>query len=136
MDEMVTKNTTTNRLFIQDKKGWNNMKNPNGCGSITKLSGKRRKPWRVQKTAGWEYVDCTEKVWLDKRTKKIVENPTDEQIFLKQVIQKPKVVHNPSIEQLMNKTVKLHRLYIELGCYATKQEAMSALVHYNEDHLT
>ena len=109
------------------------MKNPNGCGSITKLSGKRRKPWRVQKTAGWEYVDCTEKVWIDKRTKKIVENPTDEQIFLKQVIQKPKVVHNPSIEQLMNKTVKLHRLYIELGCYATKQEAMSALVHYNED---
>lgn len=109
------------------------MKNPNGCGSITKLSGKRRKPWRVQKTAGWEYVDCTEKVWIDKKTKKIVENPTDEQIYLKQVIQKPKVVQNPSMEQIMNKRVKLHRLYIEIGCYATKQEAMSALVHYNED---
>ena len=42
------------------------MKNPNGWGSITKLSGNRRKPWRVQKTDGWEYVDCIEKEWIDK----------------------------------------------------------------------
>lgn len=29
------------------------MKLPNGYGGITKLSGKRRKPWRVRKTRGW-----------------------------------------------------------------------------------
>lgn len=30
------------------------MKNPNGYGSIRKLSGKRRRPWMVQVTTGWE----------------------------------------------------------------------------------
>jgi integrase len=29
------------------------MKNPNGFGSVHKLSGNRRNPWRVRKTAGW-----------------------------------------------------------------------------------
>ncbi len=33
------------------------MKNPNGYGGITKLSGNRRNPWRVRKTDGWEIVD-------------------------------------------------------------------------------
>lgn len=33
------------------------MKLPNGYGSITKLSGNRRNPWRVRKTDGWELVD-------------------------------------------------------------------------------
>lgn len=33
------------------------MKLPNGYGSIHKLSGNRRKPWRVRKTDGWEIVD-------------------------------------------------------------------------------
>ena len=30
------------------------MKLPNGTGSVHKLSGKRRNPWRVRKTDGWE----------------------------------------------------------------------------------
>lgn len=30
------------------------MKNPNGSGTVTKMSGKRRKKWRVVKTIGWE----------------------------------------------------------------------------------
>jgi len=38
------------------------MKMPNGYGSITKLSGKRRKPWRVRKTAGWELDAKTQKL--------------------------------------------------------------------------
>lgn len=29
------------------------MRNPNGYGSVYKLSGKRRKPWAVRKTTGW-----------------------------------------------------------------------------------
>lgn len=33
------------------------MKLPNGYGSISKLSGNRRKPYRVRKTDGWEIVD-------------------------------------------------------------------------------
>ena len=32
------------------------MKLPNGYGSIHKLSGVRRKPWRARKTDGWEIV--------------------------------------------------------------------------------
>lgn len=31
------------------------MRNPNSFGSIVKLSGKRRKPWAVRITVGWEY---------------------------------------------------------------------------------
>ena len=31
------------------------MKLPNGYGSVHKLSGKRRKPWRVRISAGYSY---------------------------------------------------------------------------------
>lgn len=37
------------------------MKLPNGYGSIYKLSGKRRKPWAVQKTVGWTIDPETKK---------------------------------------------------------------------------
>ena len=30
------------------------MKNPNGTGTVTKLSGKRRKPWVVKVTVGFD----------------------------------------------------------------------------------
>lgn len=33
------------------------MRLPNGYGSVYKLSGKRRKPWIVRKTIGWEVCD-------------------------------------------------------------------------------
>lgn len=33
------------------------MRNPSGYGGITKLSGKRRRPWRVRITVGWEKDD-------------------------------------------------------------------------------
>lgn len=36
------------------------VKLPNGYGSITKLSGKRRKPWMVRVSSGWE-IDLTAK---------------------------------------------------------------------------
>ena len=36
------------------------MRNANGYGSIYKLSGKRRKPWVVRITTGWEIVDNRE----------------------------------------------------------------------------
>lgn len=37
------------------------MKLPNGFGNVSKLSGKRRKPWRARKTTGWEIDPETEK---------------------------------------------------------------------------
>lgn len=37
-----------------------NIKLPNGFGSIQKLSGNRRKPWRARKTKGWEIIDQDE----------------------------------------------------------------------------
>lgn len=33
------------------------MRNPNSYGAVLKLSGKRRKPWAVRITTGWEYSD-------------------------------------------------------------------------------
>lgn len=37
------------------------MKLPNGYGSVTKLSGKRRKPWIARVTTGWEYDEENDK---------------------------------------------------------------------------
>ena len=37
------------------------MRLPNGTGSITKMSGNRRRPWRVRVTVGWELDEQTEK---------------------------------------------------------------------------
>ncbi len=81
------------------------MKLPNGYGAVNKLSGKRRKPWQVRKTDGWEYVD--------KETKQIVQHPTQEQV--------------------LNQTVSLKRKYIIVGYYKTKQDALQALARYNDD---
>lgn len=38
------------------------MRLPNGYGGITKISGARRKPWRVRITSGWEIDESTGKV--------------------------------------------------------------------------
>lgn len=37
------------------------MKLPNGYGSVVKLSGKRRKPYIIRKTAGWHYNKSKDK---------------------------------------------------------------------------
>lgn len=59
------------------------MRNPNGYGSVHKLSGNRRKPWRVRVTKGW----------------------TDD-----------------------NK-----QIFINIGYYATRNEAMIVLANYNKN---
>lgn len=41
------------------------MKLPNGYGSVTKLSGKRRKPYIVRKTKGWRYDAVKDKMVQD-----------------------------------------------------------------------
>lgn len=64
------------------------VKQPNSYGSVHKLSGKRRNPWRVRKTKGWI---------LDEGTGK-------------------------SKQQFIN-----------IGYYATRQEALQALADYNND---
>ena len=64
------------------------MKLPNGYGNISKMSGKRRNPWRVRKTA--------------------------------------KGVFDPV-------TGKAKQLYITVGYYATKAEALQALSDFNKD---
>lgn len=38
------------------------MRLPNGFGNISKLSGKRRNPWRARKTVGWEFDEKTKKL--------------------------------------------------------------------------
>lgn len=44
------------------------MKNPNGYGSVKKLSGKRRKPWHVQKTINYRVDVITKKVVQERIT--------------------------------------------------------------------
>lgn len=38
------------------------MKLPNGFGNVSKLPGKRRKPWRARKTSGWEVDEINQTV--------------------------------------------------------------------------
>lgn len=88
------------------------MKNPNGWGSITKLSGNRRKPWRVRKTDGWKTFDrLTNEV--------IVKIPDDCDPF----------------ERLSDGKMRFtnKQVYVNIGYYATRQEAMTALSDYNKD---
>ena len=37
------------------------MRLPNGFGNVSKLSGKRRNPWRARKTSGWVIDEKTKK---------------------------------------------------------------------------
>lgn len=37
------------------------MRLPNGYGGVTKLSGRRRKPYMVRKTIGWHIDEKTDK---------------------------------------------------------------------------
>lgn len=61
------------------------MRNPNGWGSVHKLPGNRRRPWRARITAGWD----------------------------------------------MDENGKPKQIYKTIGCYATREEAMTALADYN-----
>lgn len=79
------------------------MKQPNGFGSVHKLSGNRRKPWRARKTEGWEYVD--------KITGKPVQVNSDTDL----------------------NTIKQKQKYITIGYFETRKEALEALVLYNKD---
>lgn len=79
------------------------MKLPNGFGSVHKLSGNRRKPWRARKTIGWEYVD--------KATGKPV-----------------KVNSDTNLNDIRQK-----QLYVTVGYYETRKQAYEALALYNSD---
>lgn len=79
------------------------MKLPNGFGSVHKLPGNRRNPFRARKTNGWKYVD--------KETGKDVKLKEDTDLL----------------------TVKCVQTYVTIGYYATKKEALQALAAYNQD---
>lgn len=64
------------------------MRLPNGFGNVSKLSGKRRNPWRARKTSGWI---------------------------------------------LDSETQKLKQIYITIGYFPTRQEALQALSDYNKN---
>lgn len=48
-------------IILQKTKNKRNdyMRNPNGFGSISKMTGNRRRPWRVRITVGWEINEAT-----------------------------------------------------------------------------
>ena len=64
------------------------MKNPNGFGSISKLGGNRRKPYRARITKGWEFN---------------------------------------------KETGKKKQIYVTIGYFASRKEAMMALSKYHSD---
>lgn len=81
------------------------MKLPNGYGSVTKLSGNRRKPFRVRKTVGWKLVDTLTGKEIDKKDK----------------------------DALMSGHIKEVQVYKTIGYYSSRTEALQALAEYNAD---
>lgn len=79
------------------------MRLPSGYGSVHKLTGKRRCPWRVRITTGW--------IWVDKETGEEVT-----------------VTKNTDMTKIKEKQV-----FANLGYYATQKEALKALADYNAD---
>lgn len=88
------------------------MRNPNGYGTIYKLSGNRRKPFIVRVTVGWSYYD--------RLTKKRIENIPDNCDPLEKL---------PDGRQRFSNV----QLYNNVGYYETRQDAMIALAEYNKD---
>lgn len=88
------------------------MKNPNGWGSISKLSGNRRKPWRVRKTAGWKT--------FDRLSGEIIDSVPDD-YDSSEILDDGKLRYTSK------------QVYINIGCYATRQEAITALSEFNKD---
>lgn len=79
------------------------MKLPNGYGSVHKLSGRRRKPWRARKTDSRVFVDRT----------------TGEEITV-----------TPDMDY---RNLRLKQKYTTIGYYASQKEALQALSDYNKD---
>lgn len=88
------------------------MRNPNGYGTVYKLSGNRRKPFIARVTAGWKT--------FDRMTKETLERIPDE---------------CDPFEKLPDGRMRFvaKQIYNTVGCYPTRQEAMIALAEYNSD---
>lgn len=94
------------------------MKNPNGFGSVKKLSGKRRRPFAVYVTTGFE-------------TKKDVPDIDFLQdILTEDLFQQVSDQYEAYKAKLMPES-KQKQKYI--GAYATRQEALIALADYNKN---
>ncbi len=88
------------------------MRNPNGYGTVYKLSGNRRKPFIARKTIGWKT--------LDRLTKETLETIPEG--------------CNP-FEKLPDGKMRFttKQVYQTIGCYPTRQDAMIALAEFNSD---
>lgn len=86
------------------------MRLPNGFGNVSKLPGKRRKPWRARRTEGWKYYDKKSDAFFDKLPK-----DTD------------------PLEKLSDGELRfqLKQVYKTIGYYETRQDAIQALAEYN-----
>ena len=88
------------------------MRLPNGFGNVSKLPGKRRKPWRARKTTGWKYFDKTTSLFIDDVPKGFdpLERTDDG-----------------------NYRYASKQVYITIGYYETRQDAIQALAEYNKN---
>lgn len=88
------------------------MKNPNGYGNISKLSGNRRNPFRVRRTTGWNIVD--------RMTNQVLEElPEDADPSEVLPDGKPRY--------------KERQVFETIGYYPTRADAMIALAEFNKD---
>lgn len=94
------------------------MKNPNGYGSIKKLSGKRRKPFAVYVTTGFNMCHKFPKIDFL------------EQILTPELYSQVKAEYNAYISRQPQHAVQQQTC---IGYFATRQEAMITLAEYNRN---
>ena len=94
------------------------MRNPNGYGTVRKLSGKRRRPFAVYITTGFE-----------------LSKPVPDIEFLKDIIDKElfEQVSNQYEAYKQTQMPKSRQKQKCIGYYTTRQEAMIALADYNKN---
>lgn len=120
---IVPKKTTSNQHLLQHiqifdnfTKGMLNMRNPNGFGTVKKLSGKRRKPWGAFVTVGYEMTEVPKIDFL----KKILSPELYAQVQAEYDVYKKNFV--PKAKQIQKC----------ITTEATQTEALLALAEYNK----
>lgn len=88
------------------------MKNPNGYGNISKLSGNRRNPFRVRRTIGWNLTD--------RLTNEVID-------------ELPEGADPYELLPDGKMRFKERQVFETIGYYPTRADAMIALAEYNKD---
>lgn len=118
------------------------MRNPNGYGSVTKLSGNRRKPYMAYKTIlvdGGNFIPPKDKKRLQRKRDTITDaSDTDTIIEIAEILKEfmtPREICEKLIDNVLESDYKAVYKKKAIGYYKTAKEANIALAEANRDNI-